>query len=137
MYENIKLTPGDKISFRLVESGVINASFKEVTFEGTVGYASALAVSPDINNKHQNLVPFFKPNYPDINGPADYNYFLIIHANGKLEAIGVPWIVKNSLSVVNNSAVNISVTNWSTYMESPVKDLLTRLGANFTIHEKD
>lgn len=127
----------DLISFRIVESGLMNAGYEGVTYLGTVAYAAALGTAPDINLKHQNLRTYFKTTYPDAVNPSDYQYLLIQHTNGKIEAIGEAWIVKNSLKVVNTQAKAIIIHNWTEWFADPIKDVLASLGANYTIQDKD
>ncbi|QCW23202.1 hypothetical protein HWC35_gp132 [Vibrio phage USC-1] len=125
----------DKISFRIVESGLMNSAFEGVTYQGTVSYAVALQVTKDINIKHQNLKAYFKTTYPTALNPTDYQYILVKHPNGIIEAIGETWIVKNSLKVVNVKSKVITITNWSEWFKDPIEDRLNSLGANFTIKD--
>lgn len=125
----------DIINFRIVESGLMNSAFDGVSYQGTVSYAAALAVSPDINIKHQNLKAYFKDEFPSAVNPSDYQYLLVRHRNGKIEAIGEPWIVKNSLKVVNTQSKTIVITNWAEYYKAPIVDLLESLGASFVIND--
>lgn len=134
---NYKIENDDIISFRLVESGLINSAYEGVEYQGTVSYATALAISPDINMKHQNLRAYFKDTYPDAVNASDYKYITVRHRNGVIEAIGEAWIVKNSLKVVNTQAKVIAITNWSEWFKEPIEDLLTRLGANYTIRDAE
>ncbi|BAW98343.1 phage protein [Vibrio phage pTD1] len=127
----------DLISFRVVESGLMNSGFEGVTYQGTVGHAVAVMVTTDINIKHQNLRTYFKGAYPDAINPTDYQYILVRHPNGVVEAIGEPWIVKNSLKVVNTQSKTITITNWSEWFGEPIKDLLASLGATYTIKDTD
>lgn len=127
----------DLISFRVVESGLMNSGFEGVTYQGTVGHAVAVMVSSDINIKHQNLRTYFKTTYPDAINPTDYQYILVRHPNGIVEAIGETWIVKNSLKVVNTQSKVITISNWSEWFGEPIKDLLASLGANYTINDKE
>ncbi|UVD32253.1 hypothetical protein [Vibrio phage phiKT1028] len=127
----------DLISFRVVESGLMNSGFEGVTHQGTVGHAVAIMVSPDINTKHQNLRAYFKTTYPDAISPSDYQYILVRHPNGVVEAIGETWIVKNSLKIVNTQSKIITISNWSQWFEDPIKDLLESLGANYTVKDKE
>lgn len=127
----------DRISFRIVESGLMNSSFEGVTYQGTVSYAVALQLTKDINIKHQNLRAYFKGDYPNAINPSDYKYLLVKHLNGKVEAIGEPWIVKNSLKVVNVQSKVITISNWSGWFNDPIEDLLTSLGATYTISDKE
>lgn len=128
-------TTGDRISFKIVESGLMNPSFKDVEYLATVPFEVAVGMNPELANKHNNLKPYFIVEHPTTVNAKDYQYLIIKHSNGVIDAVGVPWIEKNSLTSLEGKPKIIVISNWSAYMEAPIKDRLTNLGANFVIRD--
>lgn len=127
-----KAAIGDKVDFKLIETGIMNSTFKNCTYQGETSYAVAIAVSPEINDLHNAFFPYFKEGYPDVKKPSDYNYILLTLSNGNSTAVGIPWILESTFQIVTNQECAIKIHNYRGLMEAPIRDLLKNLGADFS-----
>lgn len=122
----------DIVDFQLIETGYENSSFKNCKYLGEVPFVVALGMDKSINGLHDQFYSYFKTKYPDYKNPQDYLYTLVQLENGTVRAIGKPWIQESSFQVVTNQTCDIKIHNYRNFMEAPLRDLLAKLGADYT-----
>lgn len=124
---------GDLISFQLIKSGLIDATFKGVIVQGIVNYSVAVCSDSELIVKHNTLYPYFtnKENY---NNPNKYQYIIVQDGtSGKLTPIGLPWINQSTLEILTQGNWTIDVQCLNSKQQNYLRDILTRLGCPFTI----
>ena len=98
------LSPGQIISFDL-NTTLISGGYRAVKLLANVEYSLAVQYT-DVDSKHANIYDTLPDGTP--RAAKDFNYLLVEH-NGKIEAVGIPWI-KDPVTVIDNSVFDIQVT---------------------------
>ena len=125
-----KLTPGSTVSFN-THSNVIRSIFDGVKVHGIVS-ADIASLAEDIQAKHLQV----KPNVPNLpNSHLDYSY-VIVESNGQREAIGLPWIVENSIQISAKSKYQIVIDNVEVNDVAGIQRALQARGVTVVSFEK-
>lgn len=97
---------GKVISFQLYPAALITDSFSDVKVIGLTNYEAASAyISPA--QLHATVYPTLPTNKNIPNDYRLYEYVLLRKADGKLTALGVPWIKEETITV--SSTVELQV----------------------------
>lgn len=130
---------GDRISFTIIRSGIITDTYTGVLVDSsTAGYATARAVTNDINSKHANLFPYFKDAVDNINDPSKYDYLIIKPSDLKEElvAIGIPWINASSVKIAKTSTVKLELYNFEEYKRASLETFLKNAGITYVYSDE-
>lgn len=84
-------------SFDVYPSAILGTGFKNITVQAVLDYDSALSFG-DIDAMHANVYRYLPPGTP--NRPQDFDYLLIKTDQGTTTIIGVPWIVEETIELV-------------------------------------
>ena len=98
------LSPGQIISFDL-NTTLISGGYRAVKLLANVEYSLAVQYT-DVDSKHANIYDTLPDGTP--RAAKDFNY-LLVEYNGKVEAVGIPWI-KDPVTVIDNSVFDVQVT---------------------------
>lgn len=98
------LSPGQIISFDL-NTTLISGGYRAVKLLANVEYSLAVQYT-DVDSKHANIYDTLPDGTP--RAAKDFNY-LLVEYNGKIEAVGIPWI-KDPVTVIDNSVFDVQVT---------------------------
>lgn len=98
------LSPGQIISFDL-NTTLISGGYRAVKLVANVMYDLAIQHT-DVDSKHANIYDTLPDGTP--RSAKDFNY-LLVEKNGKIEAVGIPWI-KDPVTVIDNSVFDVQIT---------------------------
>lgn len=101
---------GKVVSFQLYPAGIITDDFTNVKVVGTTTYEGAAAY---ISPPRLHAMVFATLPEGSINDYRLYEYALIMKPNGKITAIGIPWIKANTLVVVGSVELQVTIRNKS------------------------
>lgn len=88
------LKQGTLVNFN-TKSSIFKTEYKAVMVEAVASAAIASAVA-DVKALHLQIKPYI-PGLPNLY--TDYGYVIITLENGTKEALGLPWIIENSITV--------------------------------------
>lgn len=127
-------TKGDIVTFQLVVNTVNGGERLDVTVDAVnIGYSTAIFVDPELNSKHANLYPYFKDKVQGVNDPTAYNYLVLKGRNGKLEAVGIPWILDSSFKLIQGRRATITIENWQEAWDGPMRTFFAGLNAAIVV----
>lgn len=114
---------GMVISFQLYPSAILTDDFTDVKLIGLVNYEGAgLYISPA--QKHATVYPTLPANTP--NDYRLYEYAIIRKQDGKVTAVGVPWIKEETLTISQTVELVITVRNKSIDDIPRLRQILTQ-----------
>ena len=87
---------GDTISFEVYPATILGNAFKDVKVLGVIDADLAVSVGYDVIAKHANVFPALPEGEVEDN-PRSYQYLLIQFMNGNRSAIGLPWIIRDTV----------------------------------------
>lgn len=93
-------------SFDLHPSSILGTGFKNVTVQAILDYHAALAFA-DLDALHVNVFPHLPAGTP--NRPQDFDYLWIRTQNGDTTIIGIPWIVEETIELVESLKMNVVI----------------------------
>lgn len=125
---------GDIISFQFVQNGLIGNGKQQVKVEGDIGYSIAKSIDPEINTKHQALYPYFADKVENIDDPSAYGYIGIINQDGRVEVIGIPWILESTFQYSESVRAVIAVPRWQEKYRPAFDSFFQSLGLDWTIN---
>jgi hypothetical protein len=126
---------GDIVSFQLVASGIYGGQRTEVQVDSIAGYNTARYVDPELQAKHANLYRYFQDAVGNVDDATAYEYVILLNPiTGTMEAIGIPWILVPSWTVVSTQNNLIQITNWQEKMRAPLTTFLNNLGATYVMN---
>lgn len=95
--------PRKAYSFNVHPSAILGTGFKNVTVQAILDYQSAMNFA-DIESIHVNVYSYLPPGTP--NRPQDFDYLLIRTDAGESTIIGIPWIVEESVQLVESLKIS-------------------------------
>lgn len=87
----------------LYPSAILGTGFKNITVSAILDYQSALAFA-DLESMHVNIYPHLPGGTP--NRPQDFDYLLIRTENGDTAVLGIPWIIEETVELVESLKIN-------------------------------
>jgi hypothetical protein len=93
-------------SFDVHPSPILGTGFKNVTVQATLDYQSALGFA-DIDALHANVYRYLPAGTPD--RPQDFDYLLIRTEDGTTTVIGVPYIVEETITLVESLKMTVTI----------------------------
>lgn len=93
-------------SFDLFPSAIYGTGFKNVTVQAVLDYDSACNFA-DIDSQHVNVYPYLPKG--TANRPQDFDYLLIRVGTGTPTVIGIPWIVEETIELIQSCQARITV----------------------------
>lgn len=94
--------PRKVYSFEVYPSAILGTGFKNVTVQAILDYHSALAFA-DLEALHVNVYPHLPAGTP--NRPQDFDYLLVRTDSGDTTIIGIPWIVDETVVIVQSMKI--------------------------------
>ena len=116
---------GKTVSFQVYPSAILTDEFRDVKVIGVVNYEAA-------NNyisaarMHTNVYPTLPQGVPDDH--RLYEYALIRKQDGKLTAVGVPWIREASLEVTGTIEILVTIRGKGIDDIPRIRQILTQNG---------
>jgi hypothetical protein len=114
-------------SFDLHPSSILGTGFNNVTVQAILDYQSALAFA-DLDALHVNVFPHLPPGTP--NRPQDFDYLWLRTQNGDTTIIGIPWIVEETIELVESLKMNITIEDVGSIDIERVRACLSQNGYN-------
>jgi hypothetical protein len=112
-------------SFDVHPSAILGTGFKNVTVQAVLDYDSALNFG-DIDAQHANVYRYLPPGTP--NRPQDFDYLLIKTDQGTATIIGVPWIVEETIELVEALTMTVKIEGVGNNDIERVRACLTQNG---------
>lgn len=125
---------GDIISFQFVMNGLIGNGKEQVKVEGDVNYAMAKAIDPEIDVKHQALYHYFAASVGNVDDPSAYPYIGILNQDGRVEMIGIPWILESTFKFSASERAIIAVPRWQEKHRPAFTTFFQSLGLDWTVN---
>lgn len=126
---------GDIVSFQLVASGINGGQRTEVKIDSVAGYNTAKFIDPEILAKHEALYPYFQDVVGNVSDATAYEYVIVVNTvTGKVEAVGIPWILTSSYKAISTQNNLVQITNWQEKMRAPLTTFLSNLGATYVMN---
>lgn len=122
IFENRKV-----YSFDVHPSPIMGTGFKNVTVQATLDYQSAQAFA-DIDAMHANVFRYLPPGTPD--RPQDFDYLLLRTSEGTTTVIGVPWIVEETITLVESLKMTVQIEGVGSIDIERVRACLSQNGYN-------
>lgn len=116
---------GKTISFQVYPSAILTDDFRDVKIVGVVNYEAANQYISTAR-MHTNVYPTLPTSVPDDH--RLYEYALLRKQDGKLTAIGVPWIREGSINVTGTIEIMITVRGKGIDDIPRIRQILTRNG---------
>lgn len=98
--------PRVRYSFDTYAAPILGTGFKNITVQAVLDYDSAMSFA-DIEATHRSVYSFLPEGTPD--RPQDFDYLLLKTADNIVTVIGVPWIVEDSVTVVQNLKASVVI----------------------------
>lgn len=112
-------------SFDVHPSAILGTGFKNVTVQAVLDYNSALNFG-DIDALHANVYRYLPSGTP--NRPQDFDYLLIRTDSGTTTVIGVPWIVEETIELVESLTMSVVIEGVGSADIERVRACLTQNG---------
>lgn len=116
-----------KYSFDVYPQQILGTGFKNVTVQGIFDYQTALSFA-DIDALHQNVYQYLPAGTP--NRPQDFDYLYLRTESGDNTIIGIPWIVEETVQLVNALTMHITIPGVSSSDIDQVRACLSQNGYN-------
>ncbi|MNO19215.1 hypothetical protein D3C76_89430 [compost metagenome] len=121
---------GKTVRFNTLAPSVLGAKRDNVTVKAVLDLDTARLLS-DVRSKHAQVKPLI-PTLPEAAGA--YSYVKLVYGNGEVEVLGVPWIDNNTIEVITDRKLIITVDTVSDTTEQLVRQALLQNGiSNFKI----
>lgn len=98
-------------SFDVYPSALLGTAFKNVTVQAILDYDTALGFV-DLAALHVSVFPYLPAGTP--NRPQDFDYLLLKTDAGDTTVIGVPWIIDETVQVVESLTITAIIEDVST-----------------------
>lgn len=112
-------------SFDVHPSAILGTGFKNVTVQATLDYQSALAFA-DIDALHANVYRYLPAGTP--NRPQDFDYLMVRMPDGQPTIIGIPWIVEETITLVESLKMTVTIEGVGAADIEPVRACLSQNG---------
>lgn len=114
-------------SFDVYPAAILGTGFKNVTVSAVIDYETALNYG-DIDAQHVNVFSYLPAGTP--NRPQDFDYLLLRTSEGTLTVIGVPWIVEETIELVQALKMSVTIDGVGNADVDRVRACLTQNGYN-------
>jgi len=115
---------GSTVKFDTLAPAVLGASRQNVTVVAVLDLDTAQMLR-DVRAKHAQVKNYL----PDLPQTASaYNYVKLRFGNGDIEVLGVPWINHESIEVITDRKLVITINNIADSTENLVKQALLQNG---------
>lgn len=112
-------------SFDVYPSATLGTGFKNVTVQAILDYQTALGLS-DIEAIHISVFPTLPPGTP--NRPQDFDYLLIRTEGGESTVIGIPWIIAETIELIESLQINVLIDGVGTADLERIRACLSQNG---------
>lgn len=126
---------GQTVSFEIYPSAIIGTKFTNAIVRGIVDSTGVTDFNPAV--QHANVYATV-PHDKIVDDFRKYNYLRVELQNGKVTFVGIPWIIEDSLKIVSNQDLVITIPHYGS-MDSQefVRRILLNNGIeNFTLATK-
>lgn len=113
-------------SFSVYPVAVLGTAFKNVKILGVVSQATAEALGFDTRAAHALVKTSLPATVPD--DPSRYLYLQIQTPAGLKQFIGLPWIIEDSVEIVNLGKFTLEIDNESSSQQQRILDCLAANG---------
>ena len=125
---------GQTIAFEVYPSSVIGTRFNNAIVRGVVDHSGVTEFNPAV--MHANVFATLPSG--SVDDFRKYNYLRLELENGNITFVGIPWIIANSVQVINNQDLVINIPKYGSYENQEfIKRMLLNNGiTEFTIDTK-
>lgn len=116
---------GKTVRFNTLAPNVLGANRDNVTIVAADLDLDTAALLSDVKAKH-NQVKNYLPSLPQSAG--SYSYVKLRYGNGAIEVLGVPWIDQNTIEVITDRKLVITISAVSDSTEQLVRQALLQNG---------
>lgn len=126
---------GQTISFEVYPSAVIGTRFKNAIVRGIVDHSGVSEFNPAV--MHANVYSTI-PTGNVVDDFRKYNYLRLELENGNTTFVGIPWIIANSVKIVSNQDLVITIPKHGSFEDQEfIKRMLLNNGiTEFTMDTK-
>lgn len=100
---------GQTISFEVYPSAVIGTKYSNVIVRGIVDHSGVTEFNPAV--MHANVFATI-PTGNAVDDFRKYNYLRLELANGNTTFVGIPWIIANTVKVISNQDLVITIPKY-------------------------
>jgi len=115
---------GSTVRFDTAAPSVLGAARQNVTVLAVLDLDTAMLLA-DVRAKHAQVKNYLT-DLPQSAG--SYNYVKLRYANGSIEVLGIPWVQHDTIEVIDNRKLVITVTTVSDSTENLIKQALLQNG---------
>ena len=125
---------GQTIAFEVYPSSVIGTRFNNAIVRGVVDHSGVTEFNPAV--MHANVFATLPSG--SVDDFRKYNYLRLELENGNITFVGIPWIIANSVQVINNQDLVINIPKYGSHENQEfIKRMLLNNGiTEFTIDTK-
>ena len=113
--------------FDVYPSAILGTGFNNVTVSAVLDYRAALAFG-DLDAMHVNIFPHLPAGTP--NRPQDFDYLLLRVESGDLTVIGIPWIIDETVELVESLQANVVIDGIGSSDIERIRACLSQNGFN-------
>lgn len=108
------------VSFKLYPSSIITNDFTNCVVLGVVSVDAVTQINP----AEMHVIVY--PTLPSgaVNDYAGYDYVLVKLASGLVTAVGVPWIIPDTVTVVDGIKIVVTINNQNLDFAGTVRKIL-------------
>lgn len=115
---------GSTVRFNTLAPSVLGANRDNVAVQAVLDLDTAMMLS-DVRAKHAQVRNYIQ-SLPQ--SAAGYNYVKLRYGNGETEILGVPWVDANSIEVITDRKLVITISDVSDSTEQLVRQALLQNG---------
>lgn len=120
-YFNLK----SRYNFNTLAPAILGVSVKNATIMGL--FDSTIAANyMNVQTNHAQIYPSLPPG--TVNDPTQYDYFLIRTQSGDKRVLAIQWIDVNSIQLVTQQAISITVNGTTTGDDVKIRNALLMMG---------
>ena len=126
---------GQTITFEVYPSAVLGTKFKNAIVRGIVDHSGVTEFNPAV--MHANVYAVI-PTGLAVDDFRKYNYLRLELENGNTTFVGIPWIIVNTVKVISNQDLVITIPNYGSHENQEfIKRMLLNNGiTGFTLDTK-
>lgn len=120
---------GNTYDFNVYGSGFLG-NYRNVKVEGIVSHTQASQVS-DIFSRHYQVYGLLPPDTVPNDAKA-YYYLIVKMSSGELQAVGLPWIITDSIQLKGSLTAKVIIHNVNAHSADDIRQALSANGFSAT-----
>jgi len=116
---------GNTVSFDVYPSSILGSKFSNVKVIALMDKDTASTwIDPEA--MHANVYPTLPATVVD--DPSSYQFVMLKHSNGETSVIGLPWIIENSVQVIQKGTLTIRLDNITPLQSDQIVNIISANG---------